>query len=80
MFVYACVYIYMYIHVCIYIVEAVLYGITVLTSLMSWLCHLLVFRFIVVRCVPVIPHCMLLFSSCLACSLKVQGHALGRHV
>ena len=37
-----------------------LYGISVLTILMSWLCHLLVFRFIVVRCVPVIPHCVLL--------------------
>ena len=33
-----------------------LYGINVLTSLMSWLCHLLVFRFIVVRRVSVNPH------------------------
>ena len=41
-------------------VGAMLYGISVLTNLMSWLCHLLVFRFIVVRCVPVNPHCMLL--------------------
>ena len=46
-------------------VGAMLYGINILNILRSWLCHLLAFRFIVVRCVPVIPQCMLFESmSC----------------